>query len=266
MVAGSAGPSMVDGLFAAGPSARRESSRGTSRERSGSNAMGAASRREPASSPASTQPGPAGSSPTGLQLPSAPRRAPARVHPAQVHGTSSGRPARGATTLFEVPFACAMSELELALLERALDLSIRMHAKMHPRPDSPGLVRLDHYSGLFLERGAAEGQWMLQARTWGHPAPQSVHGWHVVAAGAAHQLDPTVTLPERPLRHRARDPGPSTRTSCQQAPCPDPPSRGGAFVARQRDAETALGQTPVACSCSSASTSAQPMRSTSWSA
>jgi len=90
-----------------------------------------------------------------------------------------------------------MSDRALALLERALDLTIRMHAKMHPRPDSPGFTRLDHFSGLFLERGAAEGQWMLQARTWGHPAPQSVHEWHVVAAGAAHQLDPTVTLPKR---------------------------------------------------------------------
>ena len=90
-----------------------------------------------------------------------------------------------------------LSGLDLALLERTLDLSIRMHAKMHPRPDSSAFVRLDHYSGLFLERGAAEGQWMLQARTWGHPAPQSVHEWHLVAAGGAHQLDPTVTLPKR---------------------------------------------------------------------
>jgi hypothetical protein len=49
-----------------------------------------------------------------------------------------------------------MSDRALALLERALDLTIRMHAKMHPRPDSPGFTRLDHFSGLFLERGAAE--------------------------------------------------------------------------------------------------------------
>jgi hypothetical protein len=78
------------------------------------------------------------------------------VHPAQVYGPASGRPPRGATTLFEVPFASAMSDRALALLERALDLTIRMHAKMHPRPDSPGFTRLDHFSGLFLERGAAE--------------------------------------------------------------------------------------------------------------
>lgn len=159
------------------------------------NAISRASRREPVSSPELTRPGPPGGSPAGSQLRSA-RRASARVDPAHVSGPSSGRP-RGATTLFEVPFASAMSGLDLALLEHTLDLSIRMHAKMHPRPDSPAFVRLDHYSGLFLERGAAEGQWMLQARTWGHPAPQSVHEWHVVAAGGAHQLDPTVTLPKR---------------------------------------------------------------------
>jgi hypothetical protein len=47
------------------------------------------------------------------------------------------------------------------------------------------------------ESGSVKGQWMLEARTWGHPAPQSIHEWHVLAAGAAHQLDPTVSLPER---------------------------------------------------------------------
>jgi hypothetical protein len=116
---------------------------------------------------------------------------------AQVPGPSFGRPAGGATTLFEVPFISAMSDLDLALMERTLDLSMRQHVKMHPRPDSPGFARLDHYSGLFLECGEVKGQWMLQARTWGHPAQESVHEWQVVAAGAAQQLDPTVILPER---------------------------------------------------------------------
>ena len=106
-------------------------------------------------------------------------------------------PARGVSTLFEVPFASAMSDLDLTLLERTLDLSVRRDAKMHPRPDSPGFALLDRDSGLFLEPRAAEGQWMLQARTWGHPAPDSVHEWHVVAAGGARRLDPTVIVPER---------------------------------------------------------------------
>ena len=95
--------------------------------------------------------------------------------------------ARDSTTLFEVPFASAMSDLDLALLERTLDLSVRRNAKMDPRPDSPGFARLDHDSGLFLEPRAPDGQWMLLARTWGHPAPDSVHEWHVVAAAGARR-------------------------------------------------------------------------------
>jgi hypothetical protein len=106
-------------------------------------------------------------------------------------------PGRDLTTLFEVPFASAMSDLDLAQLERTLDLSVRPDAKRDPRPDSLGFACLDRDSGLFLEPRAGEGQWVLQARTWGHPAPESVHEWHVVAAGGAHMLDPTVVPPER---------------------------------------------------------------------
>jgi len=99
--------------------------------------------------------------------------------------------------LFEVPFASAMSDGDLALLARTLDLWTHMHPKMRPDPNSPGVARLDHFSGLFLKRGSAEGRWILEARTWGHPAAQSVHDWHLLAADAAHQLDPTVAFPER---------------------------------------------------------------------
>jgi hypothetical protein len=31
----------------------------------------------------------------------------------------------------------------------------------------------------------------------GHPAPESIHEWQVLAAGAARLLDPGVALPER---------------------------------------------------------------------
>jgi hypothetical protein len=101
-----------------------------------------------------------------------------------------------------------MSDLDLALLARKLDLWTDAHPKLRPRPDSSGFARLDHYSGLFLERGPTEGQWMLRARTWGHPAAESVHAWHLLAARAAQQLDPTVIPPERlstsspPIAHR----------------------------------------------------------------
>ncbi len=112
------------------------------------------------------------------------------------------KPTRG-DVLFEVPFASVMSDRDLARLAGSLDLStrpqptIRPHRDRGPRPDTPGFARLDHYSGLFLRRGAVDGKWLLEARTWGRPAAQSIHEWHVLAAGAARALDPTVTLPER---------------------------------------------------------------------
>lgn len=99
--------------------------------------------------------------------------------------------------LFEVTFKCAMTDADLARLARTLDLSTHMYPKMRPDPTSPGVARLDHFSGLFLERGSFEGEWVLEARTWGQPAAESVHEWHLLAAGAAHQLDATVTTPER---------------------------------------------------------------------
>jgi hypothetical protein len=104
---------------------------------------------------------------------------------------------RGGVVLFQVPFASTISDCDLALLARLLDLSTHMYPKMRPDPNSPGVARLDHFSGLFLNRGATAGQWVLEARTWGHPAPQSVHEWNLLAAWAARQLDSTVPFPER---------------------------------------------------------------------
>src|ERR1039458_8421014 len=104
---------------------------------------------------------------------------------------------RGGVVLFQVPFASTMSDCDLALLARLLDLSTHMCPKMHPDPNSPGVARLDHFSGLFLNRSATAGQWVLEARTWGPPAPQSVHEWNLLAAWAARQLDSTVPFPER---------------------------------------------------------------------
>lgn len=103
---------------------------------------------------------------------------------------------RGGVAMFQVPFRSAMSDADLAVLARGLDLSTHMYPKMRPDPNSPGVARLDHFSGLFLERGAGERRWMLEGRTWGQPAPDTVHSWHLLAAQAARQLDPSVTLPE----------------------------------------------------------------------
>ena len=103
---------------------------------------------------------------------------------------------RGGQVMFQVPFRSAMSDADLTVLARVLDLSTHMYPKMRPDPNSPGVARLDHFSGLFFERGADEGRWMLEGRTWGKPAPQTVHEWHLLAAQAARLLDPGVTLPE----------------------------------------------------------------------
>ena len=144
-----------------------------------------------ATPPAARRPGPGASAP--------------RVGARRVAAAGSGRvPAasrrsrgRGGRVLFEVPFTSAMSDADLAVLARVLDLSTHMQQKLRPDPNSPGVARLDHFSGLFLERGADAGRWVLQARTWGDPAARSVQEWHVLAAQAARQLDARVALPER---------------------------------------------------------------------
>lgn len=104
---------------------------------------------------------------------------------------------RGPATLFDVSFASAMSDSDVALLARTLDMTVHMSPKLRRSPADLGIVRLDHYSGLFLKRGAVDGEWVLEARTWGHPAPQNTHEWHVLAAGAARLLDPSVAFLER---------------------------------------------------------------------
>lgn len=102
---------------------------------------------------------------------------------------------RGGRVLFEVRFRSLMSDDDLARLRSLLDLSTHMHPKLRPDRNSPGVARLDHFSGLFLEPGPQAGEWLLQARTWGTPAPQAIHGWHVLAALGARTLDPGVSLP-----------------------------------------------------------------------
>ncbi|HZL48021.1 MAG TPA: hypothetical protein VFC30_03295 [Solirubrobacteraceae bacterium] len=90
-----------------------------------------------------------------------------------------------------------MSDQDAALLSRTLDLTTHLHPKLYNSPTSPGVVRLDFDSGLFLQRGPTEGRWVLEGRTWGHPAPSTVREWHLRAAAAARRLDPAVTVPPR---------------------------------------------------------------------
>ncbi len=110
-------------------------------------------------------------------------------------GASPGTPVP--VTLFEIPFAAAMDGHDVTVLAGALDLSTTLRAKGDAHGSNLGFARLDHFSGLFLKRSPVEGEWVLQATTWGHPGPQAVHGWQVAAAAAAQRLDPTVKAPAR---------------------------------------------------------------------
>lgn len=101
--------------------------------------------------------------------------------------------------IFEVWFTSAMTDADLGLLRRRLDMTTHRDQKMRPDPNSPGVARLDHWSGLFLERGANGDQWVLQGRTWGTPSAAAIHGWHLCAAQTARALDPRVRLPEHSL-------------------------------------------------------------------
>lgn len=105
------------------------------------------------------------------------------------------RPMRGGRVLFRVPFLSAMDDADAAYLARTLDLVTHLNPKLHHSPTSPGVVRLDFDSGLFLDHGAHDGVWVLQARTWGHPSAATIRQWQLRATAAAHHLDPTVPPP-----------------------------------------------------------------------
>ena len=97
--------------------------------------------------------------------------------------------------MFSVPFSSTMSDEHVARLARTLNLATHLHPKLRDSPTSPGVVRLEFDSGLFLVRRANEDEWALEGRTWGEPLEQTVHEWHLGAFLAAHQLDPTVAPP-----------------------------------------------------------------------
>jgi hypothetical protein len=99
--------------------------------------------------------------------------------------------------MFVVPFQTAMSDADIHRLNSVLGMDTHLHPKLRASPASPGVSRLDFLSGLFLVRGDGPQDWRLEGRTWGAPAPPSIHGWHLVAADAARLLDPTVPVPSR---------------------------------------------------------------------
>lgn len=92
-----------------------------------------------------------------VRAPSHPRRPSARRASSQPRDAVSPH-GRGGTVIFEVWFTSAMTDADLDLLRRRLDMTTRPEQKMRPDSNSPGVARLDHWSGLFLERGANDGR------------------------------------------------------------------------------------------------------------
>ena len=115
---------------------------------------------------------------------------------------SPARRVHVARAMFSVPFSSTLSDQLVARLASTLNLATHLHPKLRDSPASPGVVRLDFDSGLFLMRGANEDEWVLEGRTWGDPPEQTVHEWHLGALVAAHQLDPTVAPPAADAERR----------------------------------------------------------------
>jgi hypothetical protein len=104
---------------------------------------------------------------------------------------------QGANTLFDVHFARAMTEENLAVLSSRLGLTTHVVPQADTSQGDVRFARLDNSSSLFLQAGSTEGTWILQGRTWGQPSSLNVHDWHVVTAYAAQLLDPSVRPPAR---------------------------------------------------------------------
>lgn len=117
--------------------------------------------------------------------------------PVQAAPVAAAATARRYRVMFVVPFQTAMSDADIHRLNSVLGMDAHLHPKLRGSPASPGVSRLDFFSGLFLVRGDGPQDWRLEGRTWGAPAPESVQGWHLVAADAARLLDPTVPVPSR---------------------------------------------------------------------
>ena len=88
-----------------------------------------------------------------------------------------------------------MDDADLARLRRVLDLVTYMSPKPGVSDASQGVVQLDFRSGLFLEPGAGADEWVLEGRTSGDPPDSVIREWHVRAALAGRELDPTVQDP-----------------------------------------------------------------------
>jgi hypothetical protein len=109
-------------------------------------------------------------------------------------------------TLFSVDFRSPMGDEDLLRLHRSLDMVTYLSPKPGVAGAQPGVAKLDEWSGLFLVRGEAEGEWALEARTWGDPPAEAVNSWRHLAALAARELDSGVDVPAAVVASRASAP------------------------------------------------------------
>jgi hypothetical protein len=98
-------------------------------------------------------------------------------------------------TLFSVPFRSKMTDDESNRLRATLDLVMFISPKPGVSGASLGVVPLDFWSALYLDRGAGDDEWVLEGRTWGSPPERAVHDWYVRTALGAKEIDPSVEVP-----------------------------------------------------------------------
>ena len=91
--------------------------------------------------------------------------------PVQAAPVAAAATARRYRVMFVVPFQTAMSDADIHRLNSVLGMDTHLHPKLRGSPASPGVSRLDFFSGLFLVRGDGPQDWRLEGRTWGAPAP-----------------------------------------------------------------------------------------------
>jgi hypothetical protein len=139
--------------------------------------------------------------------------------------------------MFAVPFQTAMSDADIHRLNSVLGMDTHLHPKLRGSPASPGVSRLDFFSGLFLVRGDGPQDWRLEGRTWGAPAPESVQGWHLArgrrgtAAGSHGPGAVAARDPWPPNDHRRTEQGNSSSVDPLAL---QPPAPQGGLPARPR--------------------------------
>ena len=89
---------------------------------------------------------------------------------------------------FSLPIHAELSGRPLGLLVSELGMWTHVQPKQE-RSIPYAMAQLDPYTGLYLLRGEAEGQWTLQCRAYRPPPPASLRQWRLHADWVVAQLD-----------------------------------------------------------------------------